>query len=55
MQGTGGKKSFGEYLKGLGLAEKPVKMTKAQRKKLTIRGLKTAQRILKMKIKKSKK
>jgi len=52
LRGSGGKRSFGEYLDSLGLAEKPAKMTKAQKKKLAIQGFKNAQRILKMHIKK---
>jgi len=55
LQGGGGKRTFGEYLDTLGLSEKPLKMTRSQKKKLAIKGFKTAQKILKMKIKKSKK
>jgi len=55
LQGGGGKRSFGEYLDSLGLAEKQPKMSRSQKKKLALRGLKIAQKILKMHIKKPKK
>ncbi|GAG36864.1 unnamed protein product [marine sediment metagenome] len=55
LQGLGGKKTFGEYLNKLGLSEKAVKMTHSQEIRLAKKGFKTAQRILKMNIKKSKK
>lgn len=49
MQGGGGKRTFGEYLDTLGLAEKPKPITRAQKKKLAMQGVRTAQRILRMK------
>jgi len=54
QQGAGGKKTFGEYISGLGLSEKLPKLNKKQQRKLAIRGINTARRILKIKIKKKK-
>jgi len=54
LQGSGGKRAFKEYLDSLGLSEKPMKMTKKQKKKLAKQGFENAQRILKMHIKKKK-
>jgi len=55
LQGGGGKRTFGEYLDTLGLAEKQRPITKSQKKKLAIKGIKTAQKILRMRIKRNKK
>lgn len=55
MQGGGGKRTFGEYLDTLGLKEKPKPITKAQKKKMAMQGVKTAQRILRMKVRRKKK
>jgi hypothetical protein len=55
LQGKTDKKTFGEYLSVLGLGEKPKKMTPAQRKRVALKGLRTANRILKMKGKNKKK
>lgn len=54
QQGVGGKKTFGEYITGLGLSEKLPKLTKKQQKRLAVKGINTARRILTMKIKKRK-
>ena len=53
--GAGGEKkcnSFGDYLSSLGLGTKKPKLTNVQKKKIASKGVQTAQRILKMKIRK---
>jgi len=55
LQGNTDKKTFGEYLKVLGLEEKSEKLRPSQAKKLVKNGMKMAQRILRMKGKKRKK
>lgn len=51
QQGAGSKKTFGEYLDGLGLSEKKPKLTKKQQKVIAIKSINTAKKILKMKAK----
>jgi len=45
QMGAGKKKTFGEYLKGLGLSKKEKPMTARQRKTTAANALKIAQRI----------
>jgi len=47
QMGAGKKKSFGEYLKHLGLSKKEKPMTARQRKQVAVDALKVAQRIAK--------
>lgn len=54
LMGGGEKKSFLSYLQSLGLAEKEI-VTEKQKKLLIEKAHKTAQRIIKMRIKKAKK
>lgn len=55
LQGHGEKKSFGEYLNSLGLAEKKPKLTAKQKRKIAQNSLAVAKKILKMKARRPKK
>jgi len=56
LQGSGGKRTFKEYLDSLGLSvEKRAPLTKTQKRAIATKGIMAAQKILKMRIKKKNK
>jgi len=55
LQGAGDKKTFNEYLQAYGLGDKKKKLTKKQKKQIASKGVRTAQRILRMKSKRREK